>query len=132
SRLEMQPGKGNDIGDIVLNRTREGERQQDRKDEDPKVRCLSEFLCELYIRPKATIYIGKLKVQVREPVLSLADPRWAPLSKKAMEKFLIRERVTAANEKCRINALMEECKKQARKQYSKIMQVREGTEEWKQ
>ncbi|GMR60946.1 hypothetical protein PMAYCL1PPCAC_31141, partial [Pristionchus mayeri] len=117
-------------GDIVLNNrvTYEGapgakkRKSSTDDDDDPRERNLSKYLQDLYLDPKVVIFINDLKVQVRDPIRSLADPQWMQLAKNGIEQFVQRHTTNLVKEKKRVTNLIlkrEEEQNRLQREYSK-------------
>ncbi|KAF8356500.1 hypothetical protein PRIPAC_91495 [Pristionchus pacificus] len=80
--------------------------------EEIKEEKLSDFLADLYLKPKLAIIINGHKLNQRDPVRSLADPCWSPLSKAGLDTFRDRELATIRKEHTRLMVRHEDLKKE--------------------
>ncbi|GMS81416.1 hypothetical protein PENTCL1PPCAC_3591, partial [Pristionchus entomophagus] len=136
NKYEMIPS----MNDLVIKcrpAIEEPEKEKGRKkslDEDPSEEeemFLSEYLSELYLKPKLALYIENRKVNVKDPIRQYLEPRWAYLAKGGLEMFLEREKKGLEAEILRKQMLFEEKSRKAERILTEIQGSRHGVAESK-
>ncbi|GMT07243.1 hypothetical protein PENTCL1PPCAC_29417, partial [Pristionchus entomophagus] len=135
-KYEMIPSKN----DLVI-RSRPAIEEPEKKkgrykslEEDPyevEDLFLSEYLSELYLKPKLALYIENRKVNVKDPIRQYLEPRWAYLAKGGLEMFLEREKQSLETEILRKQMILEEKTRKAERIMNQIHGSRHGVAELK-